>query len=59
MTEDHPRYDTQSTPAADAHGMEPVGDILRRLIDERNWQHLLPDAPATSNGGPDRRNGHE
>ena len=53
MTEDHPRYDIQSRPPAGAHGMEPVGEILRRLIDERDWQHLLPDTPSTSNGSPD------
>ena len=52
MTEDHPRYDIQSTPPAGAHEMEPVGEILRRLIDERNWQHLLPDTPSTRNGSP-------
>jgi hypothetical protein len=36
VTEEHPTYG-QADSAEASEGVEPIGDILRRLIKERGW----------------------
>lgn len=49
MTEDHGTYDdADSADASD--GVERIGDILRRLIDERGWPSAIGHTRTNGNG---------
>lgn len=49
MTEQHGRYDRRPSPRRSPQGEpEPLGELLRRYVEDRHWEHLL--APPHTNG---------
>ena len=49
MTEEHGRYHRHPPqPRSRSSEPEPLGDLLRRYVEDRRWSHLLP--PSSSNG---------
>ena len=49
MTEEHGRYHRRpQQPPSRSSEPEPLGDLLRRYVEDRRWSHLLP--PSSSNG---------
>ena len=42
MTNESPHEPPQPTADADDHGVEPLADVLNRLVHDRGWDEHLP-----------------